>query len=268
MINKVTREQIVLLYNDGKTSVEVAKEMNCSPTTVCKIARQNGIQVRQYGWIKQNEKAGIITSHLSGMSVDQIANHYKHGQTTIRKILKDASCQLKIYKKSRYLEPREIDKAIKLYYEGSGIRNIAEDMDCGYSYLRNMFIKRGVKIRTKHEATSLVFNKRNPNWGLGRKKVAEGYIEVWAPNHPKANKKGYIREHILVWEKAHGDLALGYVIHHLNGIKDDNRLKNLTPLPKRIHDSGHLRHGRLKDAFIRKLQRRIRDLELASKQLF
>lgn len=271
MIHKITRRQIVSFYAHGKSSVEVAEEMNCSPTTVCKIARESGVAIRRYGWVSENEKIGIITSYSNGISVAQIANYFKRGQTTIRKILKNANCQLKTYRKNKCLRTEEIDKAIKLYYDGYGIKNIAEAMDCGYTYLRNIFIKREVKTRTRHEAICLRFNRRNPNWGLGRKKVAGGYIEVWAPDHPKANKRGYIREHVLIWEKTHGEpLPEGYIIHHLNGITDDNRPENFVALPKRIHDTGHLRHSKLKDIFIKKLQRRIRDLELdlMSKQLF
>jgi len=271
MIHKIAQARIASLYNDGKSSVAVAEEMNCSPTTVCRIARQSGIVVRQYGWITENEKTSITASYSNNRSVAQIASHFGRGQTTIRNILKDADCQLKTHRKSKYLEAKETDRAIKLYYEGHGIRDIARDMDCGYTYLRNMFIKRGIKIRTSHEAACLHFHKRNPNLGLGRKKVAGGYIEVWAPDHPKANKRGYVREHVLVWEKTHGEaLPEGYIIHHLNGITDDNRPKNLVVLPKRIHDRGHLRHGKLKDIFIKKLQQRIRDLELGltPKQLF
>ncbi len=43
-------------------------------------------------------------------------------------------------------------------------------------------------------------------------------------------------EHILVWEKQHNQfLPDGYVVHHLNGKRDDNRPKNLVALPKLNH---------------------------------
>ena len=58
---------------------------------------------------------------------------------------------------------------------------------------------------------------------------------MWNPKHPRANG-GYIWEHILLWEQANGkELPRGWVIHHLNGIRDDNRLINLVALPDKKH---------------------------------
>lgn len=61
-----------------------------------------------------------------------------------------------------------------------------------------------------------------------------------------------VAEHRYVWEKAKGQIPHGGVIHHLNGLKGDNRLENLLALPRSDHDS--------KD-FINHLRARIRLLE-------
>ena len=64
----------------------------------------------------------------------------------------------------------------------------------------------------------------------------EGYIDVKAPEHPKARKNGYVSEHVLVWESVHNrPLPNGWVIHHLNGVKNDNRPENLIGLPFTKH---------------------------------
>lgn len=99
----------------------------------------------------------------------------------------------------------------------------------------------------------------NPNWKGGRSKQPSGYIVVYAPEHPKATKKGYVREHILVWEQTHNKcLPDGWVIHHLNGIKHDNRPRNLVAIPKgKHHFNMHL------EAF----KQRIRELEAENKLL-
>jgi hypothetical protein len=46
-----------------------------------------------------------------------------------------------------------------------------------------------------------------------------------------------IPEHRYTWERNHGHLPEGYVIHHINGIKSDNRLENLIAMPKSSHNS-------------------------------
>ena len=58
---------------------------------------------------------------------------------------------------------------------------------------------------------------------------------IHRPEHPRAIK-GYIFEHWLVWEEANNkSLPKGWVIHHLNGIKGDNRICNLEALSNRKH---------------------------------
>lgn len=68
--------------------------------------------------------------------------------------------------------------------------------------------------------------KKHPNWKGGRTKVM-GYILILMPEHP-FNKNRYILEHRLVMEKHLGCLLKPEErVHHINGIKTDNRIKNL-----------------------------------------
>jgi transposase-like protein len=92
-----------------------------------------------------------------------------------------------------------------------------------------------------------------------RAKWGDGYIAVYLPNHPRANKQGYVKEHVLVWEKVHNkSLPESCVIHHINGIKDDNRPCNLVALPVKGH------HNQLVN---QELKKRIRELEVENEQL-
>ena len=66
------------------------------------------------------------------------------------------------------------------------------------------------------------------SWNGGRNVIRGGYIEIWAPEHPNARGGKYVREHRLVMEKFLGRfLKDTEQVHHRNGIKDDNRIKNL-----------------------------------------
>lgn len=59
-------------------------------------------------------------------------------------------------------------------------------------------------------------------------KTDYGYILVNCPGHPFCNNRGYVREHRLVMEKKIGRyLKPIEKVHHINGIKDDNRIENL-----------------------------------------
>jgi hypothetical protein len=70
-----------------------------------------------------------------------------------------------------------------------------------------------------------------------RSKTTKGYISLYMPEHPYASKQGRVMEHRVVMERHLGTLLTpNEVVHHRNGIKDDNRIENLVVMPKRKHD--------------------------------
>lgn len=83
--------------------------------------------------------------------------------------------------------------------------------------------------------------KNNPNWRGGRTIDSNGYILIRKPSHPFANHHGYVFEHRLVMEKHLGRYLLQEeVVHHINGIPDDNRIENLELFKNNnIHISFH-----------------------------
>ena len=77
--------------------------------------------------------------------------------------------------------------------------------------------------------------KNNPMWKGGYKRK-DGYIMILDHQHPRANKHGYILEHRLIMEKTLGrHLESTEAVHHINGIKDDNRPENLSVMTKFLH---------------------------------
>ncbi len=87
------------------------------------------------------------------------------------------------------------------------------------------------------------FGSLSHNWLGGRRvNTTEGYIEIYVlPDNffrPMAKKSGYVAEHRLVMaEYLKRCLFSWEVVHHRNGIKNDNRVKNLELLP---HSKYHL----------------------------
>ena len=62
-----------------------------------------------------------------------------------------------------------------------------------------------------------------------------GYLRIWEPSHPSASQ-GRVLEHRWVIEQSIGrHLMSDEHVHHLNGIKDDNRLDNLQVMDAQAH---------------------------------
>lgn len=83
----------------------------------------------------------------------------------------------------------------------------------------------------------------------GRIYDKDGYVLLNKPDHRDANPNGYIREHRYVMEKCLGRmLDKKEVVHHINGIKDDNRIENLQLFSasnehmKHEYKNGNLKH--------------------------
>lgn len=131
----------------------------------------------------------------------------------------------------------------------SGIRTRAQVKVCGHcgeDYVN--FMPRS-KFCCRRCAGMQMSNLRTyPNgpddihWRGGRKRD-HGYVRLWKPDHPRCDSKGYFMEHRLVMEQKLGRLLERHEqVHHLNGIRDDNRVENLElwskshPSGVRVHD--------------------------------
>ena len=132
-----------------------------------------------------------------------IQNYNKVSNTELRKLIPDKSKQ-GIYK-----------KAYKI-----GIRKAPE-----IEFINRSEARRGEKSST---------------WNGGKRKTKQGYIQLLKPAHPRADKAGYVMEHIAVWEDSTGfQVPPGCCIHHLNGDKADNRIENLCLMSMSAHTVYH-----------------------------
>lgn len=80
----------------------------------------------------------------------------------------------------------------------------------------------------------------NSQWKGGRVKIGD-YWYLRKPNHPNAQKSGYIAEHVFLMSQHLGrPLEKGEVVHHINEDKEDNRIENLKLVTIQTHPLEHL----------------------------
>lgn len=128
---------------------------------------------------------------------------------------------------SKILPHKEICEA---YLNGKNSKEIAKEYNTTGETIRQLLKRNGITLKRRYPMKT---------------KTQSGYILIKLKEHPYADGKGYVREHRLVMEKHIGRyLTENEEVHHINGIKDDNRIENLKLCTKETHRYLHMRSYR------------------------
>lgn len=221
-------EQIREMYWDQElTTAQIGQMLGCSRNTVCKAMRTNGIPMRNG---KQRFEAAVrkgrgIPSHRSPI--------WSENPSRIKKLYWDQKLSL----------PR-----------------IARLTHSTVGALRNFMTLHGIPVRSVSEGRRAEISG---HWKAGIYKGTRGYVRLNVFVHLSPNErqlfapmivaagKTQILEHRLVVARILGrPLKSTEIVHHLNGIKHDNRSENLL-----------LTSGKRHSLYIRGMRKRIRQLE-------
>lgn len=174
-----------------------------------------------------NKKVPLISpcemcgKYESGMTLKQIADIADVCAVTVMKTLKKTNCRMR---------KGGIQKGTKLPKEW--IEHSASSRRGG--------VKSESARRKLSETRKCHYNGLN---GYGHTKThCKGYELVYAPDHPKAHKDGYVMKHTVIAERMLGRyLYDNEVAHHVNHIRNDNRPENLVVMDAHEHRSMHMR---------------------------
>lgn len=142
-----------------------------------------------------------------------------------------------------YLTDEEKNYIRREYVAGKSMLDLGKELKHGNREIKKFLVEEGVVIRPKFKGRG----ELSPSWMGGKTKTDKGYITVLLQeDHPRfamATKARRVMEHRLVMADYLGrDLTSDENVHHINGIKDDNRIENLElwttmqPSGKRVRD--------------------------------
>lgn len=98
------------------------------------------------------------------------------------------------------------------------------------------------KEGTGGNGRNAVRGEDHPCWNGGVAYSTAGYRMVRKQDHHRADERGYVLEHILVAEEKLGrPIGTDEAVHHVNGVKDDNRPENLEVMDFAEHSRMHRR---------------------------
>ncbi len=194
--------------------------------------------------IKFNKDKFMQLHWKAKTSIRRIANLWNVSPYSIYKWVEEQHIPVR---RGKYLFSRE--KLQQWYWRDEfTFQQIADELGINRNCVANILRKANIPKRTKSERMKLAWRRgditretklgeKNPLWKGGRTISSSGYILIHKPNHIRAGKNGYVYEHILVLEQKLGhSLPKGWVGHHLNGKRDDNRPNNLEAMPNKKHN--------------------------------
>lgn len=194
----------------------------------------------------------VLEMYKKGLSMNEIGRITKHPHGVISYHIHKSGIPVI---KNRLRKPEFSTEYLKsLYEQGMSTIEIGEKVNLSPQAIYTRLLKSGIKLRSFSEAITMASKrgrkkyqtgKNNARWKGGRSVDKNGYVEI-----RQDGKR--CPEHRSIWEKTHGKIPDGWVIHHLNGIRNDNRLENLFALPRTRHSPNEI---------IKPYEERIRQLE-------
>ena len=147
----------------------------------------------------------------------------------------------------------------KLYYQDKmRPADIAKYFNCSECAVWNEMRRQGWEWRGVKEAHAHLDGNKNPAWKGGGYKAKTGYVFVYSGEGEP--KKRHLREHRVIWEQTYGKpLPKDWIVHHLNGIRDDNRMENLYAMPRGGHTRLEIAEAYKKR--IRQLEKELREVK-------
>jgi DNA-binding CsgD family transcriptional regulator len=183
----------------------------------------------------------MVQAHRNGKSTLDIGEDYGINSGHVSQIFR----RQKYYFVNQFAEKLNTEqkkKMCRLYAKGMNTVELGKQFGITPNSVKKSLIRNGTILRYRGDSQR---GKRNPLWRGGKTISDDGHVMVRSTDHPNAMPNGYMFEHRLVMEKYLGRLLQkNEIVHHVNGIKDDNRTENLKVMTQAEHVALHNKEKR------------------------
>lgn len=165
--------------------------------------------------------------YAEGLSAQVVADRAGVSKKTVLRWLKQQGVERRSLRK---VTPEVEARIVEMAAAGSTVKQAETELGLEATTLREYAAKNGVEFTDRFHTGFIT------TWN--------GYKMLRAPEHPAADSKGYVREHVLVAERCLGRFLYAHeVVHHKDGDKQNNAPENLEVLLRSEHARHHATVG-------------------------
>lgn len=180
-------------------------------------------------------------------SARKLAKELGTTHTTVTKALAQYGIETRVKRVGHPKPPPTAEECAewqRLYDEAGSVSELARRLGKTPGTAEHHLRRHGIEPRSSGFKSPKSVSHSGPDnarWAGGTYRHSAGYVYVYAPEHPAAaSAKGYVLEHRLVMERHLGRLlGPNEVVHHVNEVKDDNRIENLELHSRSTHMALH-----------------------------